>query len=81
MKATVVSDMHGQLDGLDVGDAELVKYGKSCEKHLADQQLVPLEMFVGGDCNWGGEGVWEVWHPNWDLDVQKETKNDMTTAT
>ena len=49
---------------------EFVKSGKACEKHLADQLLVPLEMFVGGspDYNPGFE-----WHSNWSLDVQKET--------
>ena len=61
-----------------VAAREFVKSGKACEKHLADQLLVPLEMFVGGDYNWGGEGVWEVWSPNWDLAVQKETKHYMT---
>ena len=49
---------------------EFVKSGKACEKHLADQLLVPLEVFVGGysSYNPGFE-----WRPNWTLDVQKET--------
>ena len=47
-----------------------LKSGKACERHLADQLLVPLEMFVGGysSYNSGFE-----WHDNWTLDVQKET--------
>ena len=47
-----------------------LKFGKACERHLADQLLVPLEMFVGGysSYNSGFE-----WHDNWTLDVQKET--------
>ncbi len=28
---------------------EFVKSGKACEKHLADQLLVPMEMFTGGE--------------------------------
>ncbi|MCR5840095.1 MAG: RNA 3'-phosphate cyclase [Kiritimatiellae bacterium] len=47
-----------------------LKSVKACERHLADQLLVPLEMFVGGysSYNSGFE-----WHDNWTLDVQKET--------
>jgi len=54
---------------------EFVKSGKACEKHLADQLLVPLEVFVGGDYHWETDGLWEdeVWRPNWAIDVQKET--------
>ena len=54
---------------------DFVKSGKACEKHLADQLLVPLEICVGGDYVWESDGLWEdeVWRPNWKLDVQKET--------
>ena len=49
---------------------EFVKSGKACEKHLADQLLVPLATLVGGHC----EGVFDVvWNSDWGLDVQKET--------
>ncbi|MBR3221070.1 MAG: RNA 3'-phosphate cyclase [Kiritimatiellae bacterium] len=49
---------------------EFVKSDKACEKHLADQLLVPLEMFVGGYSRYnpGFE-----WHDNWTLAVKKET--------
>ena len=62
------------------GVREFVKSGKACEKHLADQLLVPLAMFVGGDYHWGTDGLWEaeVRRPNWTLDVQKETKHYTT---
>jgi RNA 3'-terminal phosphate cyclase len=54
---------------------EFLKSGKACEKHLADQLLVPLHLLVGGHTERGTEGFWEdeVWHPNWDVAVQKET--------
>ncbi|MBR2839646.1 MAG: RNA 3'-phosphate cyclase [Kiritimatiellae bacterium] len=54
---------------------EFVKSGKACEKHLADQLLVPLELFVGGHSYYdpGFE-----WRPNWALDVQKETQHYTT---
>ena len=54
---------------------EFVKSGKACEKHLADQLLVPLNILVGGGYKWETDGLWEdeVWHPNWNIDVQKET--------
>lgn len=42
---------------------EFAKSGKACEKHLADQLLVPLAMFNHGDRT---------------LDVQKETKHYTT---
>jgi RNA 3'-terminal phosphate cyclase len=54
---------------------EFLKSGKACEKHLADQLLVPLHLLVGGHTERETEGFWEdeVWHPNWDVAVQKET--------
>jgi len=54
---------------------EFVKSGKACEKHLADQLLVPLELFVGGSPRYD-PGF--KWHDNWQLDVQKETSHYMT---
>ena len=63
---------------------EFVKSGRACEKHLADQLLVPLEMFVGGEYVHVGTGLCgilyggEAWSPNWTLDIQKETKHYMT---
>ena len=57
------------------GVRDFVKSGKACEKHLADQLLVPLEMIVGGhsEYNSGFE-----WHSHWGLAVQKETKHFTT---
>ena len=56
------------------GVREFVKSGKACEKHLADQLLVPLEIFIGGE--WDPED--ECHYDNWTLDVQTETKHYMT---
>ena len=53
---------------------EFVKSGKACEKHLADQLLVPLEIFIGGE--WDPED--EYHYDNRTLDVQTETKHYMT---
>ena len=55
---------------------DFLKAGKACEKHLADQLLLPLNVFVGGHKKL--EQVWAccedpVWHPSWKLDIQKET--------
>ena len=55
---------------------DFLKAGKACEKHLADQLLLPLNLLVGGDRRLEQVGeYWEdlVWHPNWNLAVQKET--------
>ena len=55
---------------------DFLKAGKACEKHLADQLLVPLNVLVGGERQLKQVGAyWEdlVWHPNWKLDIQKET--------
>ena len=55
---------------------DFLKAGKACEKHLADQLLVPLNVFVGGSEKVEQVGAyWEdlVWHPNWNLEIQKET--------
>lgn len=54
---------------------EFLKSGKACEKHLADQLLVPLHLLVGGHTERETDGLWEdeVWHPNWNVAVQKET--------
>ena len=54
---------------------DFLKAGKACEKHLADQLLLPLNLLVGGERKWETDGLWEdlVWHPNWSVEVQKET--------
>ena len=55
---------------------EFVKSGKACEKHLADQLLVPLNILVGGERVLKQVGAFYedlVWQPNWAIDVQKET--------
>ncbi len=59
---------------------EFLKSGKACEKHLADQLLVPLNVFVGGDYHWETDGLWEdnVWRPNWIVDTQQETQHYKT---
>ena len=53
---------------------EFLNSGKACEKHLADQLLVPLEIFIGAE--WDPED--ECHYDNWTLDVQTETKHYMT---
>ena len=59
------------------GVRDFVQSGKACEKHLADQLLVPLEMIVGGhpEYNPGFE-----WQSNWSLDMQKKTKHYTTNS-
>ena len=55
---------------------DFLKEGKACEKHLADQLLLPLNLLVGGERKLEQVGeYWEdlVWHPNWSVEVQKET--------
>ena len=55
---------------------DFLKAGKACEKHLADQLLLPLNVFVGGERRQEQVGeYWEdlVWHPNWNVELQKET--------
>ena len=53
---------------------DFLKAGKACEKHLADQLLVPCEVFVGGwrdlceDCD----------YENWDIGIQRETEHYVT---
>lgn len=54
------------------GVREFLKSGRACERHLADQLLVPLVTLVGGHC----EGVFRVvWYGDWTLGIQKETKH------
>lgn len=55
---------------------EFIKSGKACEKHLADQLLLPLCLFLCGKCE-RRNGNWQ-WRPNWSLDVQRETKHYVT---
>ena len=47
-----------------------LKAGKACEKHLADQLLVPLNVFVGGSWEYD-PGV--CYRPDWAIAVQEET--------
>ena len=42
---------------------DFLQAGKACEKHLADQLLVPLNVFVGR----------QFGHERWAIDIQKET--------
>lgn len=42
---------------------DFLKAGKACEKHLADQLLVPLNVFVGR----------QFGHERWAVDIQEET--------
>ena len=62
-----------------VAAREFVKFGKACEKHLADQLLLPAAVFLG-------ERLWL--YPNnkwiddgfvdWNVTVQKETLHFVT---
>lgn len=54
---------------------DFLKAGKACEKHLADQLLVPLNLLVGG-CVFYDPG--RNSRVNWSIDVQKETKHYLT---
>ena len=55
---------------------DFVKSGKACEKHLADQLLVPLHLFFGRNREW--DGNYECWIDNWSLAIQKETSHYTT---
>ncbi|MBR0504547.1 MAG: RNA 3'-phosphate cyclase [Kiritimatiellae bacterium] len=55
---------------------DFVKSGKACEKHLADQLLVPLHLFFGRKREW--DGNYECWIDNWSLAIQKETSHYTT---
>lgn len=55
---------------------DFVNSGKACEKHLADQLLVPLHLFFGWDKEW--DDNYACWVTNWNLAIQKET-NHYTT--
>ena len=55
--------------------SDFLKAGKACEKHLADQLLVPLNLLVGG-CVFYDPG--RNSRVNWSIDVQKETKHYLT---
>ena len=55
---------------------DFVKSGKACEKHLADQLLVPLHLFIGGCETWDGGS--DRWIDNWNLAIQKETSHYTT---
>ena len=55
-----------------------VKSGKACEKHLADQLLVPLHLFIGKHLEWsdGWQNYIDV--NAWNLSIQKETSHYTT---
>ena len=55
---------------------DFVKSGKACEKHLADQLLVPLHLFFGWDKEW--DDNYECRVTNWNLAIQKETSHFTT---
>jgi RNA 3'-terminal phosphate cyclase len=55
---------------------DFVKSGAACEKHLADQLLVPLHLFIGRDKGWYDD--YEYWVNNWNLAIQKETSHFTT---
>ena len=49
---------------------DFLKVGKACEKHLADQLLLPLNLLVGGEWKYDHGAYFQ---PDWIMDVQKET--------
>ena len=55
---------------------DFVKSGAACEKHLADQLLVPLHLLIGGYEDWDGGS--DRWVNNWNLAIQKETSHFTT---
>jgi len=55
---------------------DFMKSGAACEKHLADQLLVPLHLLIGGYEEWDGGS--DRWVNNWNLAVQKETSHFTT---
>ncbi len=55
---------------------DFVKSGKACEKHLADQLLVPLRLFFGKQKEW--VEYYDSWVYNWSLAIQKETSHYTT---
>jgi len=54
---------------------DFLKAGKACEKHLADQLLLPLNVFVGGRTDYT-PGL--TYLSNWSIDIQKETMHYLT---
>ena len=57
---------------------DFVKSSKACEKHLADQLLVPLHLFIGTELEWshGWQDYLDV--AAWKLAIQKETSHYTT---
>lgn len=57
---------------------DFVKSGKACEKHLADQLLVPLHLFIGKELAWsdGWQNYIDV--NAWNLAIQEETSHYTT---
>lgn len=58
-----------------------VKSGKACEKHLADQLLVPLHLFVGTELEWSDGWQNYIDANAWNLAIQKETSHYTTNET
>lgn len=54
---------------------DYLKAGKACEKHLADQLLVPAAMFLGQRNYWWDCDDLEF--TDWNVEVQKESKHFM----
>lgn len=52
-----------------------IKSGAACEKHLADQLLLPAALLVQGCWVWETDGLWEddVWHDSWELAPERKT--------
>ncbi len=55
-----------------------VKSGKACEKHLADQLLVPLHLFIGKHQEWSDRWQDFINVNAWNLAIQKETSHYTT---
>lgn len=60
---------------------DFVKSGKACEKHLADQLLVPLHLFVGTELEWSDGWQNYIDANAWNLAIQKETSHYTTNET
>ena len=57
---------------------DFVKAGKACEKHLADQLLVPLHLFIGKHQEWSDRWQDFINVDAWSLAIQKETSHYTT---
>ena len=57
---------------------DFVKAGKACEKHLADQLLVPLHLFIGKHQEWSDRWQDFINVTAWNLAIQKVTSHYTT---